>query len=56
MAALLGRLVAAQRTDQAAARGVDLGCLARVLRAFGGGTTCRTPGVAPGRCRAWPSR
>ena len=36
MAVLLGRLVAAQKTDQAAARGVDLGCLARVLRAFGG--------------------
>ena len=33
MAALL---VAAQRTEQAAARGVPLGCLARVLRAFGG--------------------
>jgi LuxR family maltose regulon positive regulatory protein len=36
MAALLGRLVAAQKADQAAARGVELGCLARVLRAFGG--------------------
>jgi len=36
MAALLGRLVAAQRTEQAAASGVELGCLARVLRAFGG--------------------
>jgi LuxR family transcriptional regulator, maltose regulon positive regulatory protein len=36
MAALLGRLVAAQRAEQAAARGVELGCLARVLRAFGG--------------------
>jgi LuxR family maltose regulon positive regulatory protein len=36
MAALLGRLVAAQKTGQAAARGVELGCLARVLRAFGG--------------------
>jgi LuxR family maltose regulon positive regulatory protein len=36
MAALLGRLVAAQKADQAAARGVPLGCLARVLRAFGG--------------------
>ncbi len=35
MAALLGRLVAAQRAEQAAARGVELGCLARVLRAFG---------------------
>ena len=36
MAALLGRLVAAQKAGQAAARGVELGCLARVLRAFGG--------------------
>jgi ATP/maltotriose-dependent transcriptional regulator MalT len=36
MAALLGALVAAQRDGQAAAaRGVPLGCLARVLRAFG---------------------
>jgi LuxR family maltose regulon positive regulatory protein len=36
MAALLGALVAAQRAEQAAARGVPLACLARVLRAFGG--------------------
>jgi LuxR family transcriptional regulator, maltose regulon positive regulatory protein len=36
MAALLARLVAAQKADQAAARGVPLGCLAKVLRAFGG--------------------
>ena len=36
MAALLGRLVAAQKADQAAARGVELGCMARVLRAAGG--------------------
>jgi LuxR family maltose regulon positive regulatory protein len=36
MAALLARLVAAQKADQAAARGVPLGCLAQVLRAFGG--------------------
>jgi len=35
MAALLGRLVAAQKAEHAAARGVPLGCLARVLRAFG---------------------
>ena len=35
MAALLGALVAAQRAEQAAARGVPLGCLARVLGAFG---------------------
>jgi LuxR family transcriptional regulator, maltose regulon positive regulatory protein len=35
MAAVLGRLVVAQRAEQAAARGVPLGCLARVLAAFG---------------------
>jgi LuxR family maltose regulon positive regulatory protein len=35
MAALLSRLVAAQKEGQATARGVPLGCLARVLRAFG---------------------
>src|SRR6266566_2954151 len=36
MAALLGRLFAAQRAEQAAARSVPLGYLTRVLRAFGG--------------------
>jgi len=36
MSALLGRLVAAQKADQAAARNVPLGCLAQLLRAFGG--------------------
>lgn len=36
MGALLGRLVAAQRADHAVARDVPLGCLARILRAFGG--------------------
>ena len=36
MVALLGRLVAAQKADQPAARGVPLGCLAQLLRAFGG--------------------
>jgi LuxR family transcriptional regulator, maltose regulon positive regulatory protein len=55
MSALLGRLVAAQQADQAAARGVPLGCLARVLRAFGGkddvqgggrGATAAVPGLA----------
>ena len=35
MAALLARLLAAQKTDHAAARDVPLGCLAAVLRAFG---------------------
>ena len=35
MAALLARLVAAQKADHAVARGVPLGCLALLLRAFG---------------------
>jgi len=35
MSALLGRLVAAQKADHAAARAVPFGCLARLLRAFG---------------------
>ena len=35
MAALLGRLVAAQKTEQAAAGGVSLAYLARLFRAFG---------------------
>src|SRR5262252_738019 len=35
MAALIALLVAAQKAEQAAARGVPLRCLARVLRAFG---------------------
>ena len=35
MAALIARLVAAQKAEQAAARGVPIRCLARVLRAFG---------------------
>ena len=55
MAALLGRLVGAQKADQAAARGVPLGCLARVLRAFGGKDDMRAPGGPPRRCRAWSS-
>ncbi|HXZ78251.1 MAG TPA: LuxR C-terminal-related transcriptional regulator, partial [Streptosporangiaceae bacterium] len=36
MSALLGRLVAAQKADHAAARAIPLGYLARVLQAFGG--------------------
>ena len=36
MSALLARLIAAQQADQGAARGVPLGCLAQVLRAFDG--------------------
>jgi LuxR family transcriptional regulator, maltose regulon positive regulatory protein len=42
MAALLGRLVAAQRAGQAAA-GVPLGYLARLQRAFGPGQPARDP-------------
>jgi LuxR family maltose regulon positive regulatory protein len=45
MSALLTRLIAAQRADQAAARGVPLGCLAQVLRAFDG----KDAGPAAGR-------
>jgi hypothetical protein len=50
MAALLGRLIAAQRVDQDAA-GVPLGCLARLQRAF----EAKPPGRqradgAPPRC------
>ncbi len=47
MSALLSRLVAAQRADSAAARGVPLGCLARLLRAFG-----EPPAAAGARQRA----
>ncbi len=46
MAALLARLVAAQKTGQVAASGVPFGCLAQVLRAFGG------KDAAPGARRA----
>ena len=42
MAALLGRLIAAQRTGRAAA-GVPLGYLARLQRAFGPGRPARDP-------------
>jgi LuxR family transcriptional regulator, maltose regulon positive regulatory protein len=48
MAALLGRLVAAQKTDQAAARDVPLGCLARVLQAAGGRDAGQGAGRAAG--------
>jgi LuxR family maltose regulon positive regulatory protein len=52
MAALLARLVAAQKADHAVARGVPLGCLARVLRAFGeppaAAGTRRDAAVVPG--------
>jgi LuxR family maltose regulon positive regulatory protein len=52
MAALLGALVAAQRAEQAAARGVPLGCLARVLAAFGGKPAA--PGAGRGAAAAVP--
>ena len=45
MAALLGRLVAAQRAEHAAARRVPLGCLARLQRAFDAGHTPPAPGA-----------
>ena len=53
MAALLGRLVAAQRAEHAAARRVPLGCLARLQRAFDAGHAapdqgrghCAVPGI-----------
>lgn len=53
MGTLLGRLVAAQRAEQGAARGVPLGCLARVLRAFGEGHAAppsvpHAPSAVPG--------
>ena len=52
MAALLGALVAAQRAEHAAARGVPLGCLARVLRAFG--EKPAAPGAGRGAAAAVP--
>jgi LuxR family transcriptional regulator, maltose regulon positive regulatory protein len=53
MGVLLGRLVAAQRAEQAAARGVPFGCIAQVLRAFGVRQAAPPPGpraapAAPG--------
>jgi len=47
MAALLGRLVAAQRAEHAAARRVPLGCLARLQRAFDAGPGRTAPGARP---------
>ena len=47
MGALLGRLAAAQRAEQAPARGVPPGCLARLVQAFGG-----TPAAAGSGRRA----
>jgi hypothetical protein len=46
MAALLGRLVAAQRAELTAARRVPLGCLARLQQAFDAGGARPDPGPA----------
>ncbi|HEY1322832.1 MAG TPA: LuxR C-terminal-related transcriptional regulator [Streptosporangiaceae bacterium] len=46
MAALLGRLIAAQRAEHAAARRVPLGCLARLQRAFDARRAVADPGPA----------
>jgi LuxR family transcriptional regulator, maltose regulon positive regulatory protein len=46
MAALLGRLIAAQRAERAAARRVPLDCLARLQRAFDAGRAAPVPGPA----------
>jgi LuxR family maltose regulon positive regulatory protein len=52
MGALLGRLVAAQRAEQAAGHGVPLSCLARLLRAFD--ATNATPHPGRGSAAAVP--
>jgi LuxR family maltose regulon positive regulatory protein len=44
MNALLTRLVAAQRAQQGPARDVPFGCLAQILRAFGGKDDAQSPG------------
>ena len=51
MAAVLGRLIAAQRSDQHAAR-IPLACLARLQRAFGDGHPAGGPAGGPGGGRA----
>jgi LuxR family maltose regulon positive regulatory protein len=51
MAAVLGRLIAAQRSDQRAAR-IPLACLARLQRAFGDGHPAGGPAGGPGGGRA----
>ena len=60
MAALLGRLITAQRAGQAASE-APLGCLARLRRAFDSGPTMPTPGrlatgVVPGLVEALTER
>jgi LuxR family maltose regulon positive regulatory protein len=52
MGALLGRLVAAQRTEQTAARGIPLDYLGRLVRAFGQDTAHAAP---PAAARVRPS-
>jgi LuxR family maltose regulon positive regulatory protein len=49
LAALLSRLVAAQKAERAVARGVPPGGLAKVLRAFGGQDDLRADGRGAGR-------
>jgi LuxR family maltose regulon positive regulatory protein len=44
MGALLGRLAAAQRAEQASAPGVPPGFLARLVQAFGGTPAAASPG------------
>jgi LuxR family transcriptional regulator, maltose regulon positive regulatory protein len=61
MAALLGAVVTAQRADRPAARGVPLGCLAAVLRAFretpaGPGAARAAAAVAPGLAQQLTAR
>ena len=46
MAALLGRLITAQRDGHAAAAAIPLGCLARLRRAFAAGHDSAAPGPA----------
>jgi LuxR family maltose regulon positive regulatory protein len=59
MAAVLGRLIAAQRAGQAGA-GVPLGCLARLQRAFGSGRAtpdaAQATGALPGIVEALTAR
>ena len=56
MRALLGRLVAAQRTEHTAARTVPLDYLARLLRALENSTPSRARGEPPPRCPVCSNR
>ncbi len=57
MSALLSRLVAAQRAQQTAARGVNSAAWPASCRRSAPKTPCRAPGHAPPRqCRGWWSR